>query len=117
MDLETTRATATTAESETNLITLLRSAATQADASRMIVQALVEKLSKSLAVPTSEIDVTKPIYVFGVDSLVAVEIRYWFLKAVNADVRVMDIMSNDSVADLCDTVAGRSQFGQPDGAS
>lgn len=103
MNSEIAAVTTVPSKSKIDLSIELRSAANQAEA---------EKLSKSLAIPSSDINSAKPNYSFGVDSLVAVELRYWFSKEVKIDVRVMNIMSNDTMADLCYTVAGRNRYHQ-----
>jgi hypothetical protein len=45
-----------------------------------------------------------------VDSLVAVEMRNWFSKAIGADVGTVDIMSDISIWLLAVKVAGKSKF-------
>lgn len=45
---------------------------------------------------------TTPLVDFGVDSLVGVEIRAWFLDQLSVDVPVMRILGGVSVADLAD---------------
>lgn len=40
----------------------------------------------------------------GVDSLVAVEVRSWFLKELTVDVPVMKILGGDSITDLVEFV-------------
>ena len=109
-DIQASATTDDQTEAKPNLAVALRSVVAQDDAVRLITDALVTKLSKSLAVPTSEIDTRKPIYSYGVDSLVAVDIRYWFLKEVDVELRVMDIMGNSSMADFCLMVAIRSPY-------
>lgn len=47
---------------------------------------------------------TIPLVDMGVDSLVAVEMRSWFLKELAVDVPVMKILGGASVADLVSVV-------------
>jgi hypothetical protein len=49
------------------------------------------------------------MYAYGVDSLVAVEVRYWFLKEFNAQVAVFEILS---IAALRFLVASKTQYQQ-----
>lgn len=90
--------------------TLFKSTNSQPEAARIISQALVEKLSKSLLIPEEDIDTHKPIHAFGVDSLVAVEIRYWLIKEIKAELSIFNIMGNDSLAALSHLAAGKSQY-------
>ena len=47
-------------------------------AGEIIAQALSKKLSSALSMSVKDIELEKPVFAYGVDSLVAVEIRYWF---------------------------------------
>lgn len=67
--------------------------ATTADAATPLITALlVSKLSSLLNSPTEEFDTKKPLHSYGVDSLVAVEIKNWFAKQLKADVAVFDLL-------------------------
>lgn len=80
--------------------TLLKSATSQATAEDVVLQALKEKLAASLLIPIEDIDEQKPIFAFGIDSLVALEVRYWFQKSLKAQVSVFDIMQAKSLLGL-----------------
>jgi hypothetical protein len=43
----------------------------------------------------------------GIDSLIAVEVRTWFLKELNVDVPVLKVIGGDSIMDLCKDVLSR----------
>lgn len=47
---------------------------------------------------------TTPLVDMGVDSLVAVEVRSWFLKELTVDVPVMKILGGASIVDLVEVV-------------
>ena len=55
-----------------------------------------------------DIDVTRPPHVYGVDTLPAVGLRYWFAQVWKADVAVFVLTGQDSIAPLGGTVARRS---------
>lgn len=68
------------------------------DAVEVVVDGLVEKLRKALDMEKSApIERSNTLLVYGVDSLVAVEIRTWFKNVVGADIIVFDILSNKSI--------------------
>lgn len=77
------------------------------DAAEIIVQGLVQKLASSLSVPAENLDVRKPAYVLGVDSLIAVEVRYWFMKNLSTEVAVFNILKDQSLTQLCQSVAAQ----------
>lgn len=74
-------------------------APSQAEASEVVVAALVRKLAKALAMEHTEIDTTRPLHAYGVDSLLAVELRNWFAKLFGIDVTVFDIMGQGTNID------------------
>ncbi|KAF5970668.1 polyketide synthase [Fusarium coicis] len=96
--------------SATSCSTLLPAAASLADAAKIVSAAIVQKLCKALSSNERDIDVSKPLHSYGVDSLVAVELRAWFMKEVGSDVAVFDIMSGQSLEELAELAAKRSSF-------
>lgn len=80
------------------------------EAGSIVVQGLTKRLSKALSMSAEDIDASKPLHVYGVDSLLAVELRNWFAKELSADVAVFDIMGGVSTAGVGVTVAGKSGF-------
>jgi aryl carrier-like protein len=68
-------------------------AATSAEeAAAVVVEGLVAKLSHTLSVPVEDIDPTKPLHAYGVDSLVAVELRNWFAKEFASNVAIFNFV-------------------------
>lgn len=57
----------------------------------LIVQGLAELLARS----ADQIEVTKPIARYGLDSMLGSEFRAWFYKTFTVDVALMDIMASD----------------------
>lgn len=58
------------------------------------------KLRVILQISGQEIDHEAPLVELGVDSLVAVEVRSWFLKELKVDIPVLKVVGGASVADL-----------------
>lgn len=79
-------------------------------ATNIVYHALVEKLTKALNISPGDIDLTKPIHSLGVDSLIAIELRTWILKQLDADVAVFDMMELSSMRALAGLIASRSGF-------
>lgn len=92
----------------TDYAALLKAAESQHDAGAVVTEALVGRLSGSLDVDRKQIDPQKPMHMFGVDSLVAVEIRYWLMKHLQADLSIFEILSNVPLAELAHKIAGKS---------
>ena len=79
------------------------------EAGNVVVQALIAKLSKSLStIQNDEVDIDKPLHAYGVDSLLAVELRNWIAKEFQADVAVFEALGGSTFSTLGMLVAGRS---------
>lgn len=84
-----------------------------AEAGTILSDALSLKLSKVLGLPVERIDPSRSMGSYGVDSLVAVELRNWVAREVSADVAIFEILGEPSIASLALAVAGRSQYRSP----
>ena len=89
---------------------LFRQAESDEDRAAVVVDALARKLARALSVSPEEIDTDKPLRIFGVDSLVAVELRNWIRKEFSADVAVFVIMGEATVVAIGDLVAKTSNI-------
>ncbi|EPE26251.1 Thiolase-like protein [Glarea lozoyensis ATCC 20868] len=76
----------------------------------IILSALLDKLSKTLAVDKKGLDIVKPMHSYGLDSLSAVEMRAWFGNAIAADVAVFHILGNSSIEQMVTSIAPKSKF-------
>ena len=85
------------------------------EAKAAVVEGLMSRLSRAVSVPTSDIDPKRPLHVYGVDSLLAVELRNWFAKVWKADIGVFDITGQGSVADMGHKLAQKSDLRSRDG--
>lgn len=103
----------TSKEGHVDYSLLLATADSHDDATDIICDAIVWKLSRALNIETQDVDPLKPLYAFGVDSLVAVELRTWLSKEVGAEVGVFDMMGGQSIRAVATLVATRSKFVRP----
>jgi hypothetical protein len=91
---------------------LFATASSLAEAGAFVVEALIKKLSKMLSIAQEELDANKPMHLYGVDSLVAVELRNWFARELHADVAIFDILGTATTATVGMLVAERSSYRQ-----
>lgn len=89
---------------------LFRQAETLEGRTDVVIQALATKLGRALSMNPDDIDSTKPLFEYGVDSLVAVEIRNWISKDFAADIAVFDIMGGSTIEALGELAAKRSDL-------
>ncbi|KAF5012109.1 hypothetical protein FDECE_1826 [Fusarium decemcellulare] len=93
---------------EQSIQSLLKGALSLNDAVTVIIDAMTIKLSRSLMMDVAELDPTRPTSAFGIDSLVAVELRNWFQKHMKADIAVFEILQTNSLQTLAFRVAEKS---------
>lgn len=89
---------------------LLAAAASPAEARAVVLDALLLKLSRVLSVDPGQLEPAQPLHAMGIDSLVAVELRSWFAKALAVDLTVLDLTSKPSVRLLAEAAAARSAY-------
>ncbi|PYI06694.1 hypothetical protein BO78DRAFT_429440 [Aspergillus sclerotiicarbonarius CBS 121057] len=77
-------------------------------AARIVATALQRKLARALRMPPDDIELQKLVHAYGVDSLVAVELRYWLGKELQADISVFELMAMSSVVELSVCIVDRS---------
>ncbi|KAI2466200.1 polyketide synthase module [Annulohypoxylon bovei var. microspora] len=75
----------------------------------LIGSAIAAKLADIFMTPVAEIDLSKPPAHFGVDSLVAVELRNMLVLQAAADISIFNILQTPSLAALATTVAEKSR--------
>lgn len=102
--------TAVSAEGGANVAALLSQAQTVTEANEAVIQALLARLSKALSIPMPELDANKPLHQYGVDSLVAVELRSWFAKEIQADIAVFDILGSATVTSVGQLATSKSRL-------
>ncbi|KAJ6150676.1 hypothetical protein N7470_007270 [Penicillium chermesinum] len=97
-------------EAKADVVKDLAGVRSRAEAAEIIAQALMQRLSKALGVPIGNLDPSKAMHAYGVDSLVAVELRNWFKWRLDAEVAVFEILGNATFEDIGTLVAGKSQL-------
>lgn len=93
-----------------HLQTMLAEVTSLTSATEIVCEALIAKLAKSMMMPVEDLEASKPVNMYGVDSLVAVEIRNWIFREIKADVSVFDILSSVPLAALSAKVASKSKL-------
>jgi len=74
-------------------------------AGRITTTRLIEWVARLMAMPLEDIDTEKPLTAYGVDSLVAVELRNWLRRETRLELGVLDMIRNVSMTRLCLEVA------------
>lgn len=87
---------------------LKTSAPMSPEAVELVTDALVTKVANLFNTVPAEIDAGLALSHYGVDSLVAVELRNWLNGVVKAKVSVFEILQNAAMRDFARLVVGRS---------
>lgn len=98
------------AKKEAGNATRIAAATSMAEAEDIVLEALLDKLSRVLSVDRSNLEINKPLHAYGVDSLVAVDVRSWLLKDLGSEVSVFDMNSQASIKHLAKTATGKNRF-------
>lgn len=99
-------------ESGTSISTrqALKKAQTKENAAEIMTSALIGKFASVLITPVEEVSTNKPIVALGLDSLVAVEVRSWIAKEMDAKMSTMELMTSSSIKALAEVIVGRSNL-------
>jgi acyl carrier protein len=91
---------------------LFSKATSKEEKSEVVKGALATKLARAISISPDDVDASKPLSEYGVDSLMAVELRNWIGKDFHASVAVFDILGGTPIASIADLVAERSTVGK-----
>lgn len=97
-------------ESQLPLSEQLSLASTEGESHKVILGAVQQKLARSLQMAVEDIDCGKIVSTYGVDSLIAVEVRNWILKEFKAQIPVFQIVQAQYLQSLAEKIAAKSPF-------
>ncbi|KAJ6121602.1 hypothetical protein N7512_004067 [Penicillium capsulatum] len=80
----------------------------------VVSTALIQKISNILMRPVEELDTTAPISVYGLDSLVAIEIRNWITRSLEANLQILEILTSESALVLAEQILRKSGILTPE---
>ena len=86
----------------------LEQAPSIAHAADVVESALASKLALSMSMSAEDIDSSKPVSSYGVDSLVSMEIRNWVESTSKSNTGVFEILSSGPIATLATKIAENS---------
>ena len=89
---------------------VLRKVKTLDEAAEIICTALVAKTSALCNIPAEDISSAKPMSQYGMDSLIAVEMRNWIFREMDCTVPILELLANDPLLQLSAKIAKRSRL-------
>jgi aryl carrier-like protein len=109
------QAAASDAASAQDSLTELKRAATggnltKADALTLVIDALADKTAAIFKSNAADIDPSRTLSSYGVDSLVAVELRNWLASSLKAKVSIFDILQSPSITEFSGLLMEKSEL-------
>ncbi|KAF6234301.1 hypothetical protein HO173_007723 [Letharia columbiana] len=91
---------------------LFASAGSLSKAGSIVLQALIKRLSRSLSTSKEGIDTNKSLHSYGVDSLLAIELKTWIAEGFAAEIPIFEILGRATAAATAMTTARNSRLMQ-----
>lgn len=88
----------------------LAEASNPEEAGVIILGALAQRVADMLQIPASEVDTSRPLHRYGVDSLVALEVRNWITRELKANIALLEILASVPMATLATKIAQKSKL-------
>ncbi|KAL2845869.1 hypothetical protein BJY01DRAFT_263448 [Aspergillus pseudoustus] len=92
----------------------LQASTTVTQAHEIVEAALRLNVAAAMTASPDDIDVEKPLYAFGIDSLKAIEVRNWIFGELQADVSVFEVLSSMPLSRLAFKIVSKSTLVNPD---
>lgn len=91
---------------------LFRSADSFEDRVGVVVLGMSTKLARAMSIAVDDVQPSRQLSDYGVDSLMGVELRNWIAKEFKANVAVFEIMGSSTITAIGNLVADKSEIGE-----
>ncbi|KAI0848607.1 KR domain-containing protein [Daldinia vernicosa] len=95
-----------------NFATLYEQATGPEERREVVTHAIARKLAEALTIDPDDVKVEKALSDYGVDSLMAVELRNWIGNDLQANVAVFEIMGGKRIVEIGNLILERSVIGK-----
>lgn len=93
---------------------LLRAAGTTSEAALLVGEWFEAKMTHTLGLAEGSIDRARPPHTYGIDSLVAIDLKNWFAREIGAEVAVFALLGNSSLDQLAIEATNKSRYRKQD---
>jgi acyl carrier protein len=87
---------------------VFRTSTDSGERSQAVVRALAAKLARAMAISPGDVEPSKPLSSYGVDSLMVVELRNWIKREFGTALAIFEIMDGVPIANIAHLVSKRS---------
>lgn len=91
----------------------LRKVKSLEEATRRICESIIAKVSSLSMIAVEDISEMKPMSDYGMDSLVAVEMRNWLFKELDATIPILELLANQPLLSLAGKISKGSKLIDP----
>lgn len=96
--------------SQVSFHSLLKAATTLEEAQDVVCRGLLNKLPSVLMLEEEDMDVTKSLANYALDSLVAIEVRNFITREFEANLQVLELLSSGSIESLAKGICTKSKL-------
>lgn len=89
---------------------LLRGAPSEGEAASLVGAWFAAKMAYTLGLAEGDIDPARPPHTYGIDSLVAIDLKNWFAREIGAEVDVFMLLGNLSLDQLAAEATRKSRY-------
>ncbi|KAF2008794.1 putative polyketide synthase [Aaosphaeria arxii CBS 175.79] len=87
-----------------------KAAATATDAEQVVCNGLVEKIAKTLGLDLEEVDPTRNLSSYSLDSLTAIDVRNFITREFESALQVLELLASGTIATLAKNVCAKSKI-------
>lgn len=90
--------------------TALKAARSVEEAQNVVCEGLLSKLPSVLMLEAEDMDITRSLSNYALDSLVAIEVRNYITREFEANLQVLELLSSGSIETLAKTICMKSKL-------
>jgi hypothetical protein len=91
----------------------IKAATTREEAEYVVCNGLVEKIAEVISVEKEELDVTRALSHYPLDSLTAIEVRNFITRMFESNLQVLELLASGSIQTLARLVCAKSKIALP----
>ncbi|KAI0861213.1 KR domain-containing protein [Xylaria cubensis] len=88
----------------------LRQVTSDEEAGRLVTHWYQSKVAHMLGLKINDVDVSHPVRAYGMDSLMAIDLKNWFSREMGADIQIFHLLGNKPIEAVAREVAEASCF-------